>query len=347
MLNIAIVTSKYLKTNRAVASVKYVLDNLDAKKYQASLVYIDELVKDRALTWTEEEMSKDPRYMPFEEIEKHSLVKSMYELGELKLSKLREMFAAAIVVIFNDYGEDGKVLGLLDVAGVPYLSSGVLTSALCFNKRLTKIVLAAHGVRVPRDFVIEPSQTGDQLGQRVVQELGGFPVMLKRTSSGASYGVWYIESEEKLGNQLEKMQSAGWDELVAEEHLAGEEFTVGMTGDYREPIALPPVLIKPRSVYFDYEAKYQAGMAEELCPAPISKELEAELKETAVAVYRIVKGEHMARIDLIRTADGQVSVLEVNTIPGMAPSSLFPKELAVAGIAMSEVIDNFVAGIER
>lgn len=339
---IAIVTSRLLRYNRITSSVQYVLDNLDPARYEATLLYIDELITDARLKWEIEEAAKDPRFVPFEQTEQHLVVTEVMQLGELKLKELKEKFAAAIVLICNDYGEDGKVLGLLDVAGLPYLSAGVLSSAICFHKRITKIVLAAAGLQVPVDAVLRLDWPIEESVQVVEEQLGGFPVMLKDASSGASYGVWRVESAEDLREKVAELKPRPEREYILEEVITGEEFTVGVVGEGESVRALPPVLIRTNNKFFDYNAKYVAGMAEEIVPAPVSQEIEEQLKQTALKAFRAVNGKYMARIDMIRRDDGVLSVLEINSIPGMGPNSLFPKELAAEGMTMAEVIEGFV-----
>lgn len=323
-IRIAIITATNSKTSTGSNNtVLNLLDNLDSDKYLISIVLFNDLIPDR-LAIAEDELRQDPTYVAFAEIKNHSKVSNIYSLSSLSLKEIKNMFDFAIVAIYNEFGEDGKTLGLLELVDIPYLSPKLKSSVLAFDKSFTKAILASNGLLVPKSSEINKENQNEKLNQEILPR-HSYPLIVKPTSNGASRGTTLVKSDAELQPAIEKAFAFS-DEVILEEFIAGQEFSVGVIGPYNQPTALPVVMIKSKNEFFDYEAKYVAGVAEEICPAPISQELEAKLQQAAIKTYQALKAENHARIDF----------------PGLLRSSIFPKELTQANISLAEFLDRSI-----
>ena len=241
------------------------------------------------------------------------------------------------VAIHGRWGEDGTIQGMLELLGIPYVGSGVLASALAMDKVMAKTVLVASGLSVPRGFVVAAAEWPTQQESLVARanEIG-LPLVVKPVRQGSSVGVVMVDRADQL---LPAVQ-AGFaldERVMVEERLQGTELTVGVVGDGDGLQALPVIEIATKAEFFDYRAKYDPALTDEICPARISGELAAQVQAVALEAHRALGCRDLSRTDMIATADGRVVVLEVNTIPGMTANSLLPKAARVAGIDFGEL----------
>ena len=330
-IRLLIVTATNIRTSTGSSNtVLNLLKNLDPNKYQISVVLVDDLVPKRLTV--KKKLIKNDTYISFEKIKDHDKVSYVYSLSALSIGQIKKMFDIAIVAIYNEFGEDGKTLGLLELAGIPFLSPNLNSSALAFDKGFTKAVLSYHGLLVPKSIEINKNSP--------IPKLLTYPLMIKPIANGASRGMTLVKKEIDLTPAIEKAFTFSQGVFI-EEYIKGDEFTVGLIGHYTNPIALPAVMIKTKNEFFDYEAKYCAEKAEEICPAPISKELELKLRNTAIKAYQAIKGENHSRVDMIKRGN-DIYVLEINSFPGLLSNSLFPKELKAAGISISQFLDKSI-----
>ncbi len=229
-------------------------------------------------------------------------------------------------ILHGGDGENGVLQGLLDSFCVPYTGPGVLGSALTMDKIRTKQVWLAEGLPTAR-FVRLPH--GADVAT-AVRELG-FPVFIKPSAEGSSVGVFRVMGEGDLAPAVEFAKSyAG--ELLAEQLVAGGEFTVGILGD----IALPSVKIVPPGEWYDYHAKYISDDTQYICPG-LSGDDEADIRRLAMAGFRAAGCSGWGRVDVMRHADGHFALMEVNTAPGMTSHSLVPKAAGQIGIGFDEL----------
>lgn len=246
----------------------------------------------------------------------------------------------AIIALHGKYGEDGTVQGLLELLGIPYTGSGVLASALAMDKAMAKKVLAADGIPVALsvDFACRGGRWDEATIAGRVASLG-YPVIVKPSRQGSTIGMTKVKAPDELNTAIRL--AADYDGLVVvEKFIEGTELTVGVLGN-DEPFALPVIEIVPAKGFYDYEAKYKPGATDEIVPARISKEATARAQELAVAAHKALGCRGMCRADMILGADGMY-VLEVNTIPGMTPTSLLPRAAAAAGISFSRLLDMLI-----
>jgi len=245
-----------------------------------------------------------------------------------------------LIALHGKYGEDGTVQGMLDLLGIPYTGSGVLASALAMDKSMTKKVLAADGIPVPGsvDFTVVKGEW-DAAGVADAVARIGYPVMVKPSRQGSTIGMTKVNTPGELNNAIEEA-SAYDEQIIVERFVAGIELTVGVLGN-DDPIALPVVEIVPKSEFYDYESKYAPGGSEHIIPARISDADNALARDIALRAFRSLGCRGMARVDLMLGAEG-MCVLEVNTIPGMTPTSLLPEAAKAVGISFRQLLDMIV-----
>ena len=247
-------------------------------------------------------------------------------------------FAAADVVfpaLHGGMGEDGTLQALLDGRGITYTGSGMLGSGLAMNKDVTKRLLWDAGVPTP-DWLVNPS--ADEAVERL-----GLPLIAKPVAGGSSVRLYLLDNaaqvEERI--QLEAVgaaESGEASDMMYEAFVDGREFTVGILGDE----ALPVGEIVSEHGLFDYECKYQLGMADEVFPAEIPDALVQTLQERALQVHRLLRLRDFSRVDFMVDGEGESWCLEANTLPGMTSTSLLPKAARAAGMTFAELCDRIV-----
>ncbi len=227
-------------------------------------------------------------------------------------------------------GEDGRLQAMFDIAGVRYTGSGYMGSALAMNKQAAKDLFVRNGIRTPEGKTVRLSDAD--------KSAPCFPCVVKPRSSGSSVGTSIAHNAEEYEAALRF--GFQYDEcLLVERYIKGREVDVGVLAGR----ALPPIEIRPKSGFFDYKNKYQPDMTEEICPTDFPPETVECLQSLAVQVFHALYLEVYARMDFMVEESGEIYCLEANTLPGMTPASLFPKEAAAAGIgygALCETILN-------
>jgi D-alanine-D-alanine ligase len=234
------------------------------------------------------------------------------------------------VALHGGSGEDGTIQALLDDAGVAYTGSDRLGCSLAMDKEVSKRLLRQAGVPTP-DWLVGPVSAED------VEEELGLPVIVKAASGGSSLRLILAHDRGELDAAIE--ESRGWDDLVLfERFVVGRELTVGVVGG--EPLPVGEII--PAHEIFDYECKYQPGMAEEIFPARIPPELAARVQRLAVRAHRTLRLRDYSRIDFVVDEDQAPWCLEANAAPGMTANSLLPKAGRAAGVAFPELCDRIV-----
>ncbi len=237
-------------------------------------------------------------------------------------------------------GEDGTVQSLLDVAGVVYTGSDRLGCSLAMDKEVTKRLLREAGVPTPDWLAVRPEDP--PISAEVVVERLGLPVVVKASGGGSSLRLVLAHD----GNELEAAlsESRRWGDVVLfERYHEGRELTVGVVGDRAFPVGE----IIPRNELFDYECKYQPGMAEEIFPADIPEAWDRRLRALALQVHRTLRMRDYSRVDFIVDREGNPWCLEANALPGMTANSLLPKAAKAAGVSFPELCDALVALARR
>ena len=267
-------------------------------------------------------------------------------LAQAMESRERQRPDVVFIALHGKGGEDGTIQGMLELMGLPYTGSGVLASALAMDKSMSKRLFRLEGIPVLDDLVVFRGQplTDAALTSSVCAVLGGFPVFVKPNAEGSTFGCTLVRRAEQLPEAVATALRYDSKALI-ERYARGMEITVGVLGNIGDPAgleALPVIEIVPRSEYYDYESKYAEGGSEHIIPARLPDALRHHAQEIALRCHEILGCRGMSRTDMIACGN-QLFVLEVNTIPGMTPTSLLPQAAAHAGIPFSALLDRLIA----
>jgi D-alanine-D-alanine ligase len=240
------------------------------------------------------------------------------------------------IALHGGKGEDGTIQALLDIVGIPYTGSGVMASSLAMDKETAKRVFADLGVPTPRGFAADSIAPSDEISARIGRECG-WPAIVKPNGAGSSVGFAVLHTAADLPAAL--AAAATYDSrLIFEEFIPGREMTVAIVDDK----ALPVVEIVPQAGVYDYKSKYTAGTSRYQVPAEIPPTVAALLQEHALRCFRGLKCRDFARVDFRLSPANEPYCLEVNTIPGMTPTSLVPKAAKAAGMDFDALVDRLV-----
>jgi D-alanine-D-alanine ligase len=244
------------------------------------------------------------------------------------------VFDAVLIGIHGTPGEDGKLQGYFDLLNLPYTSCDAAVSALTFNKRFTVAVAAFGGINVARSVLLIKGRM--ESPDEVTSKLQ-FPVFVKPNNGGSSIGMSKVNSpSEELGVAIEKAFKED-DQVLIEEFIAGREFTVGVFRAKGEIIVLPLTEVKSKREFFDFEAKYTAGLNEETTPAQVDEAIAEKVRAAAGRIYTAFNCRGIIRIDFIyNEAKGEPFMLEINTVPGQSEASIVPQQLRVLGWTLKD-----------
>lgn len=256
-----------------------------------------------------------------------------------RLASDASVLDVAFILLHGPLGEDGSMQGFLDLLGIPYQGSGLLGSALAMDKNLAKILYRQAGLHVADWRMAGPEDVGNPWP--LAAELG-FPLVVKPVGQGSSLGMSIAFDEHQLAEGLRRAFVYG-SRVMVEKYVRGREVTGGVLGN-EQLQALPLVEIIPGKefVFFDYQAKYTPGATREVCPAQLSGEIAESARQAAVAAHRALGLRGYSRTDMIISDEGEVVVIETNTIPGMTPTSLLPQAAAAAGIGFPALLDRLI-----
>ena len=261
--------------------------------------------------------------------QRHGDVKSMFGRGVIEVCNRADI---VFLALHGTCGEDGRVQAFFDLLGIPYTGSGYLASAIAMDKDLTK--------RLVKDLVKTPEWLRfDYIEEDIprILDKAFLPCVVKPIANGSSVGVSICENKDQLKSALTDCLQFG-GKVVLEEYIKGREIQVAVL----KGKALPSIEIIPLKGFYDYANKYQPGAAREVCPADIPQEWETALAESTEKVFDAIGLNVYSRADFIVTPDGTPYFLEINTLPGMTPTSLVPQEAEAAGISYEELCEIIV-----
>lgn len=227
-------------------------------------------------------------------------------------------------------GENGKLQATFDLLGIKYTGPDSLGCAIAMDKGFTKQVFLQSGIDTPQGVSLHKDVSDKSLESLGLQ----FPVVVKPCSGGSSIGVYIVNTQEEYTHALSKSFRYE-DEVVVESYIKGREFACGII----DGEALPPIEIIPKTGFFDYANKYQDGATHEVCPADISREISEKMQALTVKAYHALKLNVYSRADFLLDDEGNLYCLEMNTLPGMTPASLLPKEAKAAGIEYGDLCE--------
>ena len=242
------------------------------------------------------------------------------------------------ILLHGLFGEDGTVQGFLDLLGLPYQGSGVLGSALAMDKDTAKTLYKVSGLKVPDWAMLSPTDADNPW--HVAKKLG-LPLVVKPVRQGSSLGMSIAHSEDELAAGI-RLAFEYDTEVMAECFVEGREITVGVIGNDRlDPLPLVEIVPGSEHPFFDYQAKYQPGATQEICPADFPNTITQKAQNYALTAHRALKLRGYSRTDMIVDGDN-LWVLETNTIPGMTPTSLLPQAAAAAGLPFDKLLDKLI-----
>ena len=262
----------------------------------------------------------------------------------LTFTKNRELFARKkklvfpsdlkqFDIIFNalhgTFGEDGQIQKILDRLRIPYTGSGAKASTIGIDKWQSRVRFMRAGLKVPHAMLLKKMSRSSAYFS--------FPFVLKPRNGGSSVGVSIVSTQNEFSRHLAKILKT--DDALIEEYVRGREFTCGVIEKNKKLIALPVIEIRPKPKYafFDYEAKYKSGASEELVPAPIPRALARRVQDAAIRAHHAVGARVYSRSDFI-ARNGDLYILEINTLPGLTVNSLLPKAAHAARISFQKLI---------
>ena len=249
---------------------------------------------------------------------------------------------AVFPLVHGTHGEDGTLQGLLELAGLPYVGCGVAASAIGMDKALMKACFRAAGLPVADHLVVRADEIKDVEATREIEGRIGFPVFVKPANGGSSLGVSKARSREDLAIAL--AEAARFDrKIVVEEFIEGREVECGVLGNPGSYEASPVGEIIYRGEFYDYEAKYLDGATQNVAPADLAPEVVERVQELSLQAFTALDCCGMGRVDFFLREDGSLVLVEINTIPGFSPASMYPVLWQAAGISYNELIRRLVS----
>ncbi len=246
-------------------------------------------------------------------------------------------FEFAWNIIHGTPGEDGKLQGYLDMMGIPYNCSNHLSAALTFNKFTCKTFLKQHQILTPEARLVRKGMENDleNLAENV-----GYPCFVKPNCGGSSFGITRVVRFEDLQSAVDEALRED-HEAIIERYIKGTEITCGLMKTSEGFTVFPVTEIVPKNEFFDYEAKYTEGKADEITPARIDKSLENHCRELATRIYNLTDSSGIIRVDFIIKGN-QIYFLELNSIPGMSKESIIPKQIRSMGLHMEDILQRVI-----
>lgn len=302
----------------SLKTASHIYNNIDLDLYKPYLVYIN------ALDWNADICGdKYP-------INRHDF--------SIIIKGKKICFDLVYIAIHGTPGENGIFQGYLEMLRIPYSSCSVLSSALSFNKFACNSFLKSLDFKVAKSILIKSNER-DISDSYIVDKLS-LPCFVKPNADGSSFGITKVKKIEELQDAITKAFNEG-DEVIIEEFIDGLEFTCGLLKTKNENIIFPVTEVLPKNEFFDFEAKYDPSMSEEITPARISDARRNEIQETSSAIYDALKCKGIVRIDYIISND-QLYVLEANTIPGMTSNSFIPKQVEAMGLELKNILTKVI-----
>jgi len=254
-----------------------------------------------------------------------------------KLNGTKIKFDYAYIIIHGTPGEDGILQGYLEMLKIPYSSCGVQSSALTFNKYFCNNYLKSFGIPMANSVRLV---AGEKYSAAQIVESLGLPLFVKPSAGGSSFGVTKVKKGEDLVEAVNKALDES-PEVIIEQFLDGAEFTCGVVRIGERKLVFPVTEVIPKNEFFDYEAKYMPGMAEEITPARISESLTLEIQKRSAVIYDLCNCKGIVRVDFILKGE-TFYFLEVNTVPGMTETSFIPQQIKAMGLNLTDLLTDII-----
>ncbi|WP_281975466.1 D-alanine--D-alanine ligase [Halobacillus litoralis] len=277
-----------------------------------------------------------------------ALINKGHEVIEIDFSpeRIEEILQLDVDLVFiglhGRFGEDGKIQGLLDMIGLPYVGSGVLSSALAMDKAKSKQIFSLNGLYTAKSEVYDVSVEEEFASiEKEINDKFSLPFVIKPNQEGSTLGLTIVKEEKQV---MEAIQMATQSDsmILVEDYVKGREMTVPVIGLKGKEHALPVIEIIPKNDYYDFDSKYKPGGSEHIVPAKVEDSMTAQLQEDAVLAHQLLGCDVYSRVDFIINENNEPIILEVNTLPGMTPTSLFPDSAQAVGMSYDDLIQKFV-----
>ncbi|MDR2805950.1 MAG: D-alanine--D-alanine ligase [Dysgonamonadaceae bacterium] len=250
----------------------------------------------------------------------------------------RMKFDFAYIVIHGAPGENGQLQGYLDMLGVPYSCCGVLAASLTFNKYYCNHYMKNEGVLTAPSILLRKGESAPP--EAIINALG-LPLFIKPSDGGSSFGTTKVTAAEQIRPAIEIALKEG-NEAIIESFMPGTEVTCGCYKAHGKIAVFPVTEVVSKNEFFDYDAKYNPGSSEEITPARISDPLTAEIQQLTAKIYDRIGAKGIIRVDYIISPAGEVRMLEVNTTPGMTPTSFIPQQVRAASLNITDVLTEII-----
>ncbi|TWV13122.1 D-alanine--D-alanine ligase [Bacteroidaceae bacterium HV4-6-C5C] len=249
-------------------------------------------------------------------------------------------FDFAYITIHGTPGEDGHLQGYFDMLGIPYSCCGVLAAALTYDKFACNQYLKSFGIRIAESLML---RKGQSVSDEDVLTKIGLPCFIKPSLGGSSFGVTKVKTKEQIQPAISKAFDEA-KEVVVEAFMEGIEVTCGCYKTKEKSVVFPITEVVTQNEFFDYDAKYN-GQVSEITPARISAELTERIQKITSAIYDILGASGIIRVDYIITSGEKINLLEVNTTPGMTPTSFIPQQVRAAGLDIKDVMTDIIENV--
>ncbi len=253
------------------------------------------------------------------------------------LNKLKVNFDFVYITIHGTPGEDGILQGYFDLLKIPYSTCNVYASSLTFNKWFCNNYLRSFGIKMARSNKLKK---GEKINTSEIINNLGLPVFVKPNAGGSSFGITKVKNENELVAAIEKAWIES-NEALIEEFIGGTEFTCGLVKLKDKELIFPVTEVLPKNEFFDYEAKYTPGAAEEITPARLPEKLFNECQQLSSKIYDLCQCSGICRVDFI-LKDETFYFLEVNTTPGMTETSFIPQQIKAMGLTLQNVLSMII-----
>lgn len=261
--------------------------------------------------------------------------KKMHELIDLDVDLV-------FIGLHGKYGEDGRIQGLLDMLEIPYIGSDVLGSALAMDKAKAKQIFQTYDIPIAESKAFRINNKNEiKAVAKEINTLFSPPFVIKPNREGSTLGLTIVNDTKQIEEAVKNAVESD-DVIIVEDYIKGREITVSVLGSIGEEKALPIVEIIPKNSFYDYESKYSPGGSEHIVPASINDKLTKKIQGYAVLAHQALGCKTYSRVDFLLQDNEIPIILEVNTLPGMTPTSLFPDAAKEAGMSYDDMIEQLV-----
>lgn len=244
------------------------------------------------------------------------------------------------IALHGKQGEDGTVQGILDLLEIPYVGSGVLASSLAMDKSKAKMIFEQNDIPVAKGKTYSINELIEDIVVNIQNEFT-IPLVVKPNQEGSTLGLTIVKEQNQLKDAVQLALQHD-SEILVEQFIEGRELTVAVLGNRGDEKALPIIEIIPKGEYYDYESKYAVGGSEHIVPAHLNEDTTRTIQEYAVQAHQALGCETYSRVDFILTKDNNPIILEVNTLPGMTPTSLYPDAAKSVDMSYEKMISQFI-----